>query len=47
MIANPPTPAPETETRGFKREMTLFDSMMIVMGAMIGSSRASSPSSAP
>jgi APA family basic amino acid/polyamine antiporter len=28
---------PETESRHFKREMTLFDSMMIVMGAMIGS----------
>ena len=34
----PPTiPAPAGEVREFKREMTLFDSMMIVMGAMIGS----------
>ncbi len=33
----PSTPAAETESRHFKREMTLFDSMMIVMGAMIGS----------
>jgi APA family basic amino acid/polyamine antiporter len=30
-----PVPAPEAS--GFKREMTLFDAMMIVMGAMIGS----------
>jgi APA family basic amino acid/polyamine antiporter len=37
MPASPAVPAPETETRHFKREMTLFDSMMIVMGAMIGS----------
>jgi APA family basic amino acid/polyamine antiporter len=31
------TPVPEAEDRGFKREMSLFDAMMIVMGAMIGS----------
>jgi len=31
-----PSAAP-LETREFKREMTLFDAMMIVMGAMIGS----------
>jgi APA family basic amino acid/polyamine antiporter len=37
MNTNPASPAPETEVREFKREMTLFDSMMIVMGAMIGS----------
>lgn len=37
MNANPTTPAPAADTRGFKREMSLFDAMMIVMGAMIGS----------
>ncbi len=35
---SPVTPAaPAAGAREFKREMTLFDSMMIVMGAMIGS----------
>jgi APA family basic amino acid/polyamine antiporter len=37
MSTNPASPAPAAEVREFKREMTLFDSMMIVMGAMIGS----------
>ncbi|HPW17661.1 MAG TPA: amino acid permease [Candidatus Aminicenantes bacterium] len=32
-----PAPAPAAEARAFKREMSLFDAMMIVMGAMIGS----------
>ncbi len=35
--AAPPVPADEAGTHGFKREMSLFDAMMIVMGAMIGS----------
>jgi len=30
-------PSPAPESTGFKREMSLFDAMMIVMGAMIGS----------
>jgi APA family basic amino acid/polyamine antiporter len=33
----PAGPAGEPGASGFKREMSLFDSMMIVMGAMIGS----------
>ena len=33
----PPVPAAEPGSHGFKREMSLFDAMMIVMGAMIGS----------
>ena len=40
MTANPvpvPPAPPAAGAREFKREMTLFDSMMIVMGAMIGS----------
>ncbi len=40
MSSNPapaPPAAPAAGAREFKREMTLFDSMMIVMGAMIGS----------
>jgi APA family basic amino acid/polyamine antiporter len=37
MNVPPAIPAPEAEARGFKREMSLFDAMMIVMGAMIGS----------
>ena len=37
MNANPAIPVPEAESRGFRREMSLFDAMMIVMGAMIGS----------
>lgn len=37
MNVHPATRAPEAEASGFKREMTLFDAMMIVMGAMIGS----------
>ncbi len=37
MSCGPTPPAPGGEVREFKREMTLFDSMMIVMGAMIGS----------
>jgi APA family basic amino acid/polyamine antiporter len=32
-----PSVAPSSEPAGFKREMSLFDAMMIVMGAMIGS----------
>lgn len=32
-----PTPPAPSEHAGFKREMSLFDAMMIVMGAMIGS----------
>jgi APA family basic amino acid/polyamine antiporter len=32
-----PAPGPAPESAGFKREMSLFDAMMIVMGAMIGS----------
>jgi len=32
-----PPAAPSPEATGFKREMSLFDAMMIVMGAMIGS----------
>jgi APA family basic amino acid/polyamine antiporter len=35
--AAPPIPADEAGPHGFKREMSLFDAMMIVMGAMIGS----------
>jgi basic amino acid/polyamine antiporter, APA family len=37
MSCGPNPPIPGGEVREFKREMTLFDSMMIVMGAMIGS----------
>ena len=37
MIERAPGPASGPETSGFKREMSLFDAMMIVMGAMIGS----------
>jgi APA family basic amino acid/polyamine antiporter len=37
MTANPVPRAPEAEASGFKREMSLFDAMMIVMGTMIGS----------
>lgn len=36
-LAAPPIPADEAGPHGFKREMSLFDAMMIVMGAMIGS----------
>ncbi|MEN6311425.1 MAG: amino acid permease, partial [Acidobacteriota bacterium] len=37
-MSTPPLPsAAPVESREFKREMTLFDAMMIVMGAMIGS----------
>ncbi len=35
--AKAPGPAAETGAHVFKREMSLFDAMMIVMGAMIGS----------
>jgi APA family basic amino acid/polyamine antiporter len=34
---NIPSATPAPDARGFKREMSLFDAMMIVMGAMIGS----------
>jgi len=37
VIERAPGPASGPETSGFKREMSLFDAMMIVMGAMIGS----------
>jgi APA family basic amino acid/polyamine antiporter len=40
MNVSPETPVPaaaEPGSHGFKREMSLFDAMMIVMGAMIGS----------
>jgi len=37
MNASPTSAAPAAEAREFRREMSLFDSMMIVMGAMIGS----------
>jgi APA family basic amino acid/polyamine antiporter len=37
MNVHPTIATPEAEARGFKREMSLFDAMMIVMGAMIGS----------
>jgi APA family basic amino acid/polyamine antiporter len=40
MNVSPSTPVPsaaEPGSHGFKREMSLFDAMMIVMGAMIGS----------
>jgi APA family basic amino acid/polyamine antiporter len=37
MTTNPMPRPPEVEASGFKREMSLFDAMMIVMGAMIGS----------
>jgi len=37
MNVPPAAPAPPVEPSGFKREMSLFDAMMIVMGAMIGS----------
>jgi APA family basic amino acid/polyamine antiporter len=33
----PIPPAPPAGVREFKREMSLFDAMMVVMGAMIGS----------
>ncbi len=37
MTVPPATTAPEPGSQHFKREMSLFDAMMIVMGAMIGS----------
>jgi APA family basic amino acid/polyamine antiporter len=37
MTVPPATPAPDPGAPHFKREMSLFDAMMIVMGAMIGS----------
>jgi APA family basic amino acid/polyamine antiporter len=37
MNASPTSLTPPAGVREFKREMTLFDSLMIVMGAMIGS----------
>jgi APA family basic amino acid/polyamine antiporter len=37
MNVPPAAPAPLAEPSGFKRDLSLFDAMMIVMGAMIGS----------
>ncbi len=37
VLAAASVPGPAPEPTGFKREMSLFDAMMIVMGAMIGS----------
>jgi basic amino acid/polyamine antiporter, APA family len=37
MNISPAPSAPSAEVREFKREMSLFDAMMVVMGAMIGS----------